>query len=271
MTEKDLISKLNNLKNISPDETWLTSNRELLLSQVSNSGAKEISAWQNFVIVLSSLAKASTQPVYAFGIFVFVLLATGIFSHQLFSSAKPNDALYIARVISERAKLSTMINTESRDKLAVQFANGRAQDISAVLTDPNFNNDENKDEIAKLNSSFNEEIATLKTKIKNLTPEKNSVAVSNDHKKIDSGGDVISIAENGRDNKGVQVFENPKIVKESVATLTGETKATSTIKEEKENSVSADTILDEAQKLSDNKDIKKAAEKLNEAVNEIIK
>ena len=69
----------------------------------------------------------------------------------------------------------------------------------------------------------------------------------------------------------MQVFENPKIVKESVATLTGETKATSTIKEEKENSVSADTILDEAQKLSDNKDIKKAAEKLNEAVNEIIK
>ena len=165
MTEKDLISKLNNLKNINPSEAWLKSNRELLLSQVSNSGATELSAWKNFVINLSSLTKASAQPVYAFGIFVFVLLATGVFSHQLFSSAKPNDTLYIARIISEKAKLSTVINTESRDKLAMQFANERAQEISAVLADPSFNNDNNKDAVAKLNTDFSEEIETVKTDI----------------------------------------------------------------------------------------------------------
>lgn len=261
MIEKDLIAKLNNLKNINPDETWLKSNRELLLSQVSNSGATELSAWQNFVINLSSLSKAAAQPVYAFGVFVFVLVAASIFSNKLFSSAKPNDSLYIARVISERAKLSMVINPESRDKLAMQFANSRAQDISAVLTDPAFNNDDNKDEIAKLSTSFNEEIATVKTRIKNLTPAKNDIALKN----TATNSDVVSIAENNLDSKGVQLFENVKpeitqTLKKATATLPIIIATTSAV-----------TTVDEAQELSDKKEIKKAAEKLNEAVNEIIK
>ncbi|MHB8904241.1 MAG: DUF5667 domain-containing protein, partial [Patescibacteria group bacterium] len=215
MTEKDLISKLNNLKNINPGEAWLKSNRELLLSQVSNSGATELSVWQNFIITLSSFTKASAQPVYAFGIFVFVLLATGIFSHQLFSSAKPNDTLYIARIISEKAKLSTVINPESRDKLAMQFANERAQEISAVLADPSFNNDENKEAVAKLNTDFNEEINTVKTKIKNLNPAKTDVAINTPV----VNNDFVSIAENNKDDKGVQLLEKIKPI-ESAATLT---------------------------------------------------
>jgi hypothetical protein len=284
MSEKDLIAKLNNLKNISPDKTWLDNNRELLLSQISNSGAKELSAWENLFINLSSFTKAAAQPVYAFGIFVFALVATGIYSHQLFTSAKPNDTLYIARVISEKAKLSTIINPESRDKLAMQFANERAQEISAVLADPSFNNDQNKDDIAKLNISFNEEIETIKTKIKNLAPVKNNqeakVAENNS-----LNNDSVLIAENNKDNKGVQLFENPdnKIIvnsnlhvesssplKNLNGTQTLEIKATSTPNEEKLNPDLNDAIINEAQKLFESKDYTKASNKLKE-VKEILK
>ena len=284
MSDKDLILKLNSLKNINPDEAFLKSNRELLLSQISNSGAKEISFWQNFIINLSSLSKAAAQPVYAFGVFVFVLISASLFSNKLFSSAKPNDSLYIARVISEQAKLSTVMNQESRDKLAVQFANNRAQDISAVLADPTFNNEKNKDQVAKLNTSFNEEIATVKTKIQNLAPAKTSVAVN----PINNNNDSVSIAENNKDANGVQLLENTssKTVVNNLkadasstiknATVTLPIVATTTPAENKQaaaisSSDSAVTAVDEAQKLSDSKDIKKAAEKLNEAVNEIIK
>jgi len=283
MSDKDLILKLNNLKNINPDEAFLKSNRELLLSQISNSGATEISAWQSFVISLASLSKAAAQPVYAFGVFVFVLISASLFSNKLFSSAKPNDSLYIARVISEQAKLSTVINQESRDKLAVQFANNRAQDISAVLSDPAFNNEKNKDQVAKLNTSFNEEIATVKTKINNLAPAKTSVVVN-----PINNNDSVSIAENNKDANGVQLLENTssKTIVSNLkadasstiknATITLPIMATTTPADDKKatavsNSDSAVTAVDEAQKLSDSKDIKKAAEKLNEAVNEIIK
>jgi hypothetical protein len=267
MTEKDLISKLNNLKNINPSEAWLKSNRELLLSQVSNSGATELSAWKNFVINLSSLTKASAQPVYAFGIFVFALLATGVFSHQLFSSAKPNDTLYIARIISEKAKLSTVINTESRDKLAMQFANERAQEISAVLADPSFNNDNNKDAVAKLNTDFNEEIETVKTKIKSLSPAKNNVAAVS---APTINNDSVLIAENNKDASGVQLFDATAKVNETAATLTLAVKATTTPEEIKKDSSSTENILDEAQKLFEKKDYGQASDKLKE-VKEIMK
>jgi len=278
MTEKDLLLKLNNLKNIQPDETWLKSNRELLLAQISNSGAQEISPLQNFVINLASFAKAASRPVYAFGIFVFVLISASVFSNKLFSSAKPNDSLYIARVISEQAKLSTVINQESRDKLAVQFANDRAQDISAVLADPNFNNDKNKVAVAKLNTSFNEEIATVKNKIQNLTPAKNNVAQS-----ATLNNDAVSIAENNKDAKGVQLFvANPN---DKTATSNLKIEATSTLKnlnptttldlkasttEVKKDSVSTENIINEAQKLFDSKDYSQASDKLKE-VDQIIK
>lgn len=163
MTEKDLIKKLHNLREIKADAEWLKSNRDLLYSQISNSGAKEISPWSSFVISFSSLAKTVSMPAMALGSFLILILATSIFSHELLVNAKPNQSLYIARVISEKARLNTILNTESRDKMAAQFAASHAQDIITVLSNPDAVTDEQ--EIAKLNESFKEEIKTVQKSI----------------------------------------------------------------------------------------------------------
>ncbi|MFZ4631756.1 MAG: hypothetical protein ACOYL8_00945 [Patescibacteria group bacterium] len=236
MTDKDLIAKLNSLKNINPDSNWMTSNRDLLLSQISNSGARDLSAWQSFVINLSSFAKAASQPVYALGVFVFVLVTGSLFSHQVFGGAKPNDSLYIARIISEKAKLNTMFNSDERNKLAVQFATDHAKDISNVLADPKFNTEENKDQVAKLNESFDKEIDTVKSKISYLIP---SAKVTVPEEVKATGTDIVSIAGNEKATSGVQVLENK-------------------------------SAIDEAKVLFDKKDYTKASDKLKE-VDELIK
>jgi hypothetical protein len=284
MTDKDLIVKLNSLKNISPDKNWTSQNRELLLSQISNSGARELPAWKVFVINLNSFAKAASKPAYALGAFVLILITGSLFSHQVFSSAKPNDSLYIARIISEKAKLNIMFNSEERNKLAVQFATEHAQDISAVLADPQFNNDSNKDQVAKLNESFNKEIDSVKTHISYLSPK-----VSKDNTKAEVA-DTVSMANSEKDNNGVQLFEDknlnqnqtpaakatsvlsmPANLLASSATATLPIKKVETNKEtEEKKAVSADIILDEAKQLFENKDYNKAADKLKE-VDEIIK
>lgn len=271
MTDKELITKLNSLKNIAPDANWLTNNRELLLSQVSNSGARELSAWSLFVINFSSLAKAASKPAYSLGAFILILLTGSIFSHQAFSSAKPNDSLYIARIISEKAKLNTMINSDERNKLAVQFASEHAQDISEVLADPQFNTDENKDQVAKLNESFNDEIASVKTHISYLSPKpaKNNV--------INDINDTVSMANSLKDNNGLQVFEDTNLK----ADVTPGAKATSVLNVDStllasstlastSTPVSADSVLDEAKQLFEKKDYTKASDKLKE-VDEMIK
>lgn len=165
MTEKDLISKLNNLKQLQPNKEWLVDNRALFLAQISNSGANKLSAWESFYINFKSFTKASSQPVFALGIFLFVLVVSSIFGHTFFSEAKPNDSLYIARVISEKAKLSTVIDTQERNKMAVKFAANHAKDISMVLDNPDFNNEDNKDQVAKLSEDFNREMDTVKNRM----------------------------------------------------------------------------------------------------------
>ncbi|HZJ41694.1 MAG TPA: hypothetical protein VFD51_01605 [Patescibacteria group bacterium] len=193
MTEKDLIQKLNNAKNVSPDAKWLASNRELFLTQIANSGADNLTIWQIVFINFKSFAKASSGPAFASVVFLFVLLASSVFGHKLFSQAKPNDSLYIARVISEKAKLNTVLDSEARNKMALKFATDHARDISQVLSNPEFNNDDNKAEVEKLNENFDKEIETVKNKMATIATnreerikkeearnENNEVAVNTD-------------------------------------------------------------------------------------------
>jgi len=267
MNDKALIAKLNNLKAITPDSDWKSSNRELLLSQISNSGAHELSAWEVFVINFSSVAKALTKPAYALGVFALVLVTGSLFSHQIFGSAKPNDSLYIARIISEKAKLNTILNSEDRNKLAVQYATEHAQEISAVMADPEFNNENNKDQVAKLNESFNQEINNVKSHISYLSTKvenTDSVIKGAEVKLAATGTDTVTIASELKDKDGVQLFEKT----DATPVLNTTTPASST--EIISTPINADTVLNEAQKLYVEGNYNQAGDKLNE-VGEMIK
>ena len=282
MTNKELFAKLDSLKKINPDSAWVSGNRDLLLSQISNSGACTLSAWKVFVINCSSFAKAAAHPAYALGAFVLVLIVGSLFSHQVLGSAKPNDSLYIARIISEKVKLNTMFNSDERNKLAVQFATGHAQDISVTLSDPEFNNEANRDQVAKLNENFKKEIDSVKTHISYLS--QNVAAKENKGNEITNATDTVSMANSLKDNTGVQVFENPDLnsvapliaprATSSLVDLTGVTStiATSAVSPEdtpEQKEMNADSILNEAKQLFENKDYDKAVDKLKE-VKEII-
>jgi hypothetical protein len=285
MTNKDILAKLNNLKNVNPDAAWLTSNRELLLTQISNSGAADLSSGRIILINFQSVLQAISRPAFALGVFVFVLVSVSLFSHELFNQTKPNNSLYIARVISERLKLNTTFNSVERDKLEVRFASSHAQEISAILADPEFNTEANKDQVAKLSNDFNKEVVTVKSRI-------NRISRVNAVTPVTVPADEVIIADSAKEEAGIQLAEGrsaeettittPTIVEEAVTTVP-ETAATSAaevaeVAEEVATSTAvtveapteADKILDEAQQLFDQKDYGKALDKLKE-VDEIIK
>jgi len=295
MTNSELINKLNNLKSINPDQKWLESNRELLLSQVSNSGAENLAVWKVILIDVSSALKSVARPAYALGVFILFLLTGSLFSGQLLAKTKPNDSLYIARIISEKVKLNTTFNPVERNKMEVRFASEHAQDISAVLADPAFNNEANQDQVARLNNSFNEEVKTVKEKINHLNAASNPTS-KNPSK--NSKNDEVIIADSTKDGQGIQIAEDPTLTTidsiapdtitaappliAATATLTipaelnllatsADLTATSTETEtEKLEPTETDKILDEAKQLFDSKDYLKASDKLKE-VDEIIK
>jgi len=264
MNNRTLITKLNKLKGIGPDQEWLKNNREILLQQISNSGASDISRFSAIVINIQSFLKTASQPAFALAVFVLVLVGGSLFSHQLFNQTKPNDSLYAARIFSEKAKLSTVFNQQDRNRLSAQFASQHAQAISAVLSNPKFNTVSNKKVVAKLNKDFQTEINTVKTKIVNL-PINNS------------DDEIVSIASDIKKGKAIQISE-PKlkattsaIATTTEATTSSETSTstattTSAVKTNRGN-VKVEKMLEEAEQSFNDKDYNSATSKLKEIGN----
>lgn len=267
MTEKDLIAKLNNAKKISPDKSWLASNRELFVNQISNSGASDLAASQSFYISLKSLAKTISQPVLATLAFLFLLLGASVFGDKVFSQAKPNDSLYIARVISEKVKLNTVFDTKTRDELAVKFAASHAKDISQVLANPEFNTEDNQVEVDRLSGEFVKEIETVKTKMTSLALLESKRDKASE-KKVDLAEDAklnissatssqeeptlkdegsVAIASGGeyKTDKGLQLYMSDNNKTSSATKSELEAKATSSeVDSDKKNSSSSEEVAE---------------------------
>lgn len=203
MTDRDLIKKLGNLKEIKPDTSWLKANRDSLYTQISNSGATEVSVWTSFVINFKSLLKTASAPAISLASLMFILVASSVYGHLLLSNTKPSNSLYIAREISEKAKLSTILDTEEREEMASQFAVSNAQDIINVLSDPNFKDEK---EIAKLSTKLNEEIKTVKKNIAKVEiPAVQNIETATASAPVRS--DEVFSASLEKDPKGISVSE----------------------------------------------------------------
>lgn len=273
MTDNDLLKQLKSLKKLNPNDAWLKSNREILLSQVINSGAKELSPYHRLVIDVRSFFSSVSKPALAFGSFLVVLVSAAAFGHLAFSQMKPNESLYIARIISEKAKLTTVFNNADREKMEVQFATGHAEAITETLAETDVSNEV---EVAKLNDSFNKEINTVRTKMATIK-KNNNPAPSEMTPATSTEDDLLLTADNGKADKGVQLSLNNGSITNPVTATNTAAVATDTpavtadaVITEPVIKKAPEQILDEAQALFDNKEYSGALDKLKE-VKELIK
>jgi len=257
MTDRELLKKLNNLKNLQPAEAWKKSNREILLSQVENTSLDyEPAFMENFFMVVKNVFSTIYQPVLVTMSLVLFLLFGLVFSHRILNF-KPTDSLYIAKMISERAMLNTVFNKDAKTKMELEFATNHVQDIASTLADPQFNTEANQAEVAKLNDSFKTELA----KVKSLS----ATQVVAD--------DTVHSADSGKDANGVSVYDPNANTKTTDNTSNDVPSSTATVCTT--SATSSDTVLtkdpqkiiDEAEKLFNDKDYSGAADKLKEINN----
>lgn len=284
MKNNDLIAKLKKLGEIKPDEKFLKNNRELLLSQISNSGAEKISAFEKFILTSENLARVFSRPAFALGIFVLVLVGAN-FSDKLLQNTKPNDSLYLARIISEKVKVNTTMNQTQREKLAISYAMRHAEDIASILSDDEFNVEENYDQVAKLNTDFINEVNKVETRLSRL-----SASGPRNSKGEEKLEEEMIIADKSKDNEAISIYIAPE---DEVVIDSAKASATPVINDDKELSTStASSSLDnkaieeeivsssdlikkegkvyQAKELAQQGDFSGALNKLNEAV-ELIK
>ncbi|MCK9438687.1 hypothetical protein M0Q39_01225 [Patescibacteria group bacterium] len=207
MTDKELLKQLNSLKSIKMDSELKESNKRVLMTQISNtiSDNFEVKSFNNFFFYFRNILSMSSKPAMVLsGVFLFVV--TSLFlGNDFYKDSKPNDSLYIARVISERARLNTVFNNIEREKLEMEFASKHAEDIATLLMDPEFNNEENKEEVAKLSASFRSEIEKVRVNVKKtetaemekqIEEQKDTLVFSASNLKDENGIDISIPEEN---------------------------------------------------------------------------
>ncbi len=255
--KKSLISQLNQLKEIKPDSAWKESGQELLRSQIFTSKKKQIGIFNLSALWLRDFVKVSSQPAFALAAFVLILVTSVFFSQPLLSDAKPNDSLYIARIISEKTHLNMVFDRQERDNLSAKFATGHAKDITHILTDPNFNNQENREQVDKLNENFKKEIYSAKQ----------SLASPEQAEELNTEEELIFSAETSKEQAGLEIQENDavtipeedeEIMNEEIV-IEEETASSSDLME-----VDTVKMLEEAEKLFNDQKYIEAIDKLNE-------
>jgi len=201
MTDKELLKQLNSLKSIKMDSELKESNKRVLMTQISNTISTdfELKPFNNFFFYVRNILSMSSKPVMVLsGVFLFVV--TSLFlGNDFYKDSKPNDSLYIARVISERARLNTVFNNIEREKLEMQFASKHAEDIATLLMDPEFNNEENKEEVAKLSASFRSEIEKVRVNV-----EKSEI-VETEKQAEEQEDTFVFSASNLKDENGIDI------------------------------------------------------------------
>ncbi|PJB15479.1 hypothetical protein CO116_03630 [Candidatus Falkowbacteria bacterium CG_4_9_14_3_um_filter_38_19] len=279
MDDKEILKKLNNLKTIKPDNQWKNNYRQVLFSQIS-SGQAEIDkgkedgfSWKVFFgdLIPQGFKFELVKPIWISILVIFILLGGGLVSVYASLDTKPGDSLYIAKVISEKAQFAITFNEKGKAKLNLEFATNRAEEINQLLKESTALEQDKNKKVQQLSLDFKRELNQAKSRL-NKIDNTNKIKINNNEEVQYFGANL------GKDDQRMEVSEPAKQeiinnqANENNAAPENQLSATATTTE---NSLvaaeekSAGQILEEAEKLFDEKNYDGSINKLRE-INTVI-
>ena len=154
----NLTKQLNKVgRDIKPNSAWATESRSVLLSQIGRGRVTQESHWFDFVesFRVSQVLFFATRPMSLVALLFLFLFGGSVWSVSAANQAKPGDALYIAKILSERAKFATTFDEAKKAKLNVEFASKRAEEIKQIKAE---NKPEQAARVAELTSNIKAEL-----------------------------------------------------------------------------------------------------------------
>lgn len=275
MTDHELLKKLNNLRNIKPEQSWKKNYREVLYSQISSSRAA-VQPKSSVQVIWETIMPRQilinlTRPIWLASAASVLLLAVGIGGVYASKNSKPGDSLYIAKIISERAQFAVTFNEKDKAKLGVEFAAQRAKEMIQVLNDSKKTAQANGDKLKVLSQSFKKEISQVKKSLTVIKEARNK----GETKKAPAKNDDSEVfgANLGKSNERLEISEQSEAGEKETATSASDNlkietsdNATSTPAGETEEIINkTDKILERAEKLFDEKNLDATIGALEEA------
>lgn len=180
MSEKEIINKLQSLKNIKADNAWKQGNRSILISQIYGTSKSEAELEFNWLAAFGHELSASLMGKVSRSIATVILSlifigSAGTASFIAARETKPGDSLYMAKIMGEKAQLVFTFDDNAKAKLGLQFASNRAEELSKVLAEKGGDGDRAQT-AENLVNNFKKEISEVKSRIVKISPEAANLA-----------------------------------------------------------------------------------------------
>jgi hypothetical protein len=267
MNDSELLKKLNNLREIKPASRWKKECREILCSQIS-AGRPASAPESNILIIWETIMPRQilinlAKPVWLASAASILIMLVGLGGVYASKNSKPGDSLYIAKIISEKAQFAITFDEKDKAKLGVEFAANRAKEMIQVLKDSGQTAEGANNKLQTLSQNFKKEISQVKKRLSTIKKAANNQAENNDESQV-FGANL------GKSDQRMEIFE-PAVKAGDVgaAGQTAERPATVNATSTAESARRADQMLDEAEKLVEEKKLDGAISKLEE-VNKVI-
>jgi hypothetical protein len=181
-----VLEQLKELRNIKPRETWVKSNRHLLMSQIT-SQAPEIktSYWEMFSFVLKMFLPLRfvnfiARPVGIITMITIMVLSFGSLTVNASKSSLPGNILYPVKITSEKVKVSLTVSEDKKAKMHADNAEKRLQEINIIINSDDNEESKNK-KISVASDNLKKEMESVSTnldKVKDKKGEKEKVQKS---------------------------------------------------------------------------------------------
>ncbi len=269
MNEKELVHNLSKLSGFGPNEEWVKKNREVLSYQIFNGqefAAPRVSRIAQFGFIMHRLL----QPAPLAAVIALFFAISGLVGIKSSGNATPNNrVLYIAKILNEKAGLATTFDEKGKLALNVDYAQNRVTELEMISHDTDSATDPR---VQELSQSFKDEIASARERWSRISPQESKETPKADINakavttapvaKITPEDTKIEQAVTKDDDNGVVTNGSlKKDTTDSVPTNTIEP-STATAVAEAEKTEDVQKILEEAEKLFNDKDYKGAADLL---------
>jgi len=266
MKEKELVTKLKNLKSVSANAAWKQSNREILFSQIAGGKEPEQANWfevfENFLP--ERMVFVFSKPVAVFAVIALIIFGGSAVSIAASARSKPGDSLYIAKIINEKTKQALTFDSKAKARLNLEFAGNRATEATQVLSEVG-TDQEKSAQLNELTTNFKKELTAVKSRLAKINP--NSTSKNNDNGNTGNAGtagdEKVQVFGSAleKTDQGLEVSDNTQNINK---TDSNNQAATTTNPSGAAVFSPTDSVLADAEKLFDQKDYQGSMDKLKE-------
>lgn len=175
MTNKELIKKLSSLKDLEvagkPQDSWVSSSREILMSQIKPQATENFTTgdgqyyWQYF----ANMFKVALRPVGTFALVLITMLGYSA-TIGVANASLPGDMLYPIKTATEKVQLALTFEDDKKVQLQMGFVSRRVDELQQIV----IKNEKPEEKVKKVSiaaKKISSDVKVVKEKLNQISNE----------------------------------------------------------------------------------------------------